>query len=76
MSYIFKPLLLLYFTYSTLLNQLNNTKISVLRKYSHNKISLNYRILKNKYGAFDSITREKINDYDMSKEYKSEGKNY
>jgi hypothetical protein len=64
-SYIFKPLLLLYFTYSTLLNQLNNTKISVLRKYSHNKISLNYRILKNKYGAFDSITREKINDYDM-----------
>ncbi|WP_168080594.1 ISL3 family transposase [Massilimicrobiota sp. SW1139] len=60
MSYTFKPLLQLYFPHSTLLvdhfhvikyinDQLNNTRIRVMRKYSHDKTSLNYRILKNKY---------------------------
>lgn len=133
MSYTFKPLLQLYFPHSTLLidhfhvikyinNQLNNTRIRVMRKYSHDKTSLKYRILKNKYRlllknaedlddetykkdnilgftttqsgivhqmtllddeinrayklkelykAFDSITKEEINDYDMEKELDS-----
>lgn len=133
MSYTFKPLLNLYFPHSTLLidhfhvikyinDQLNNTRIRVMRKYSHDKTSLNYRILKNKYRlllknvedlddeiykkdnilgftttqagivhqmtlldneinrayklkelyrAFDSITKEEINDYDMEKELDS-----
>lgn len=60
MSYTFKPLLKLYFPHSTLLidhfhvikyinDQLNNTRIRVMRKYSNDKKSLEYRILKNKY---------------------------
>lgn len=130
MSYTFKPLMKLYFPHSTLLidhfhvikyinDQLNNTRIRVMRKYAHDKTSLEYRILKNKYKlllkneedlddeiykkdnilgfcttqagivhqmilldadinkayklkelyrAFDSITKEEINNYDMEKE--------
>lgn len=133
MSYTFKPLLQLYFPHSTLLidhfhvikyinDQLNNTRIRVMRKYSHDKTSLKYRILKNKYKlllknaedlddetyrkdhilgftttqsgivhqmtllddeiskayklkelyrAFDGITKEEINNYDMEKELNS-----
>lgn len=130
MSCTFKSILQLYFPHSTLLidhshvikyinDQLNNTRIRVMRKYSHDKTSLKYRLLKNKYKlllknaedlddetyrkdnilgftttqsgivhqmillndeinkayklkelyrAFDSITKEEINDYDMEKE--------
>lgn len=133
MSYTFKSILQLYFPHSTLLidhfhvikyinDQLNNTRIRVMRKYSHDKTSLKYRLLKNKYKlllknaedlddetyrkdnilgytttqsgivhqmillddeinkayklkelyrAFDSITKEEINDYDMEKELDS-----
>lgn len=57
MSYTFKPLLMLYFPHSTLLvnhfhvikyinDQLNNTRIRVMRKYANDKISLEYRLLK------------------------------
>lgn len=55
MSYTFKPLLELYFPHSMLFinhfhvikyinNQLNNTRIRVIRKYSNDKTSLQYRI--------------------------------
>ena len=122
-SYTFKPLLQLYFPHLTLLidhfhvikyinDQFNNTRLRVMRKCSHEKTSLKYRILKNKYKlllknaedlddetyrkdhilgfavhqmtllddkinktyklkelyrAFDSITKEEINNYDMEK---------
>ena len=60
MSYTFKPLLKLYFPNSTLLidhfhvikyinDQLNNTRIRVMRKYSNDKTSLEYRLLKHRY---------------------------
>ena len=60
MNYTFKHLLQLYFPHSTLLinhfhvikytnDQLNNTKIRVMHKCSHDKVSLKYRIFKNKY---------------------------
>ena len=60
MSYTFKPLLKLYFPNSTLLinhfhvikyinDQLNNTRIRIMRKYANDKTSLEYRLLKNRY---------------------------
>lgn len=60
MSYTFKPLLKLYFPHSTLLvdhfhvikyinDQLNNTRIRIMRKYANDKTSLEYRLLKNRY---------------------------
>lgn len=60
MSFIFKPLLKTYFPSSTLLvdhfhitklinDQLNNTRKRVMRKYSKNKKSIKYRLLKHKY---------------------------
>lgn len=60
MSFIFKPLLKTYFPCSTLLvdhfhitklvnDQLNNTRKRVMRKYSKNKKSVEYRLLKHRY---------------------------
>ena len=60
MSYTFKPLLKLYFPHSTLLvdhfhvikyinDQLNNTRIRIMRKYANDKTSLEYSLLKNRY---------------------------
>jgi len=60
MSYTFKPLLKMFFPNSTLLvdhfhvikyinDQLNNTRIRVMRKYSNDKTSLEYRLLKHRY---------------------------
>ena len=60
MSFIFKPLLKVYFPHSTLLidhfhvtrlinDQLNHTRKRIMRKYALNKKSVEYRLLKHRY---------------------------
>ena len=86
MSYTFKPLLKLYFPHSTLLvdhfhvikyinDQLNNTRIRVMRKYANDKTSLEYHLLKNRYKLLlknnedlDNITlrKDKILNYTLT----------
>lgn len=83
MSYTFKPLLKLYFPNSTLLvdhfhvvkyinDQLNNTRIRIMRKYAKDKKSIEYRLLKNRWKLllknkedldYSTLKRDKILGY-------------
>lgn len=83
MSFIFKPLLKTFFPNSTLLvdhfhvtrlvnDQLNHTRKRVMRKYSKNKKSLEYRLLKHRYKILlksGSSVDHEIFKYDKILEY-------